>query len=184
MKTPITKKIDDIGRVVIPQEIRQSMNIAGGDSVEFHMSANGGSAVLRKYSPIRCFSVLAQKYCREFKKLYNMSTAICDMNSVIACRIVGDDRSIDLPGSPPPPQTKKVIQQGRRYIYNIACARDTLWLCDYPILVLVPIYVRLDAVGSMALLARPPYNPSYNEVELMSAAASLFGAQLRWEAYE
>lgn len=50
MKTGIVRRIDDLGRIVIPKELRRTLNVEAGDPLEF--SVEGNMVVLRKYAPI------------------------------------------------------------------------------------------------------------------------------------
>lgn len=49
--TGIVRRIDDLGRVVIPKEIRRTMRIREGDPLEIFVS-NEGEVIFKKYSPI------------------------------------------------------------------------------------------------------------------------------------
>ena len=59
--TGVVRRIDDLGRVVIPKEIRRTMRIREGDSLEIFVNQSG-EVVLKKYSPIADISAFAQQY--------------------------------------------------------------------------------------------------------------------------
>ena len=59
--TGIVRRIDDLGRVVIPKEIRRTMRIREGDPLEIFTDREGG-VILRKYSPIAEMGEFAQEY--------------------------------------------------------------------------------------------------------------------------
>ena len=59
--TGIVRRIDDLGRVVIPKEIRKTLRIREGDSLEIY-TENAGEIILKKYSPIQELKALAQPY--------------------------------------------------------------------------------------------------------------------------
>ena len=59
--TGIVRRIDDLGRVVIPKEIRKTLRIREGDPLEIFTDHEGG-IVLRKYSPIGELSGFAKQY--------------------------------------------------------------------------------------------------------------------------
>ena len=59
--TGIVRRIDDLGRVVIPKEIRRTMRIREGDPLEIFTDREGG-VILRKYSPIGEMGEFAQEY--------------------------------------------------------------------------------------------------------------------------
>ena len=60
--TGIVRRIDDLGRVVIPKEIRRTMRIREGDPLEIFVS-NDGEVIFKKYSPISELGSIAAQYC-------------------------------------------------------------------------------------------------------------------------
>ena len=59
--TGIVRRIDDLGRVVIPKEIRRTMRIREGDPLEIYTSP-GGEVIFKKYSPMGEMSSFAAQY--------------------------------------------------------------------------------------------------------------------------
>lgn len=59
--TGIVRRIDDLGRVVIPKEIRRTMHIREGDPLEIYTAADG-EVIFKKYSPIGELSEFAVQY--------------------------------------------------------------------------------------------------------------------------
>ena len=59
--TGIVRRIDDLGRVVIPKEIRRTMRIREGDPLEIY-TGSGGEVVFRKYSPIVELAGISSQY--------------------------------------------------------------------------------------------------------------------------
>ena len=59
--TGIVRRIDDLGRVVIPKEIRRTMRIREGDPLEIYTSSDG-EVIFKKYSPIGELSSFASQY--------------------------------------------------------------------------------------------------------------------------
>ena len=59
--TGIVRRIDDLGRVVVPKEIRKTLRIREGDSLEIFTDGEG-KIILKKYSPIGELSMLAKQY--------------------------------------------------------------------------------------------------------------------------
>ena len=59
--TGIVRRIDDLGRVVIPKEIRRTLRIREGDPLEI-FTDRGGEVILKKYSPMVDLSYFAQEY--------------------------------------------------------------------------------------------------------------------------
>jgi AbrB family transcriptional regulator (stage V sporulation protein T) len=81
--TGIVRRIDDLGRVVIPKEIRRTMRIREGDPLEIFTDREG-EVIFKKYSPIGELSGFAAQYADTLYKTCNMSVIIGDRDSVIA----------------------------------------------------------------------------------------------------
>ncbi|MFI3226057.1 MAG: stage V sporulation T C-terminal domain-containing protein [Clostridia bacterium] len=82
--TGIVRRIDDLGRVVIPKEIRRTMRIREGDPLEIFTSKEG-EVIFKKYSPIGELSSISHELCETVAKTSGHTCAICDKDSVVAC---------------------------------------------------------------------------------------------------
>lgn len=81
--TGIVRRIDDLGRVVIPKEIRRTMRIREGDSLEIYTDKDG-EVIFKKYSPMGELSSFAAQLCETMNKTTGSSTAVIDRDSVVA----------------------------------------------------------------------------------------------------
>ena len=81
--TGIVRRIDDLGRVVIPKEIRRTMRIREGDPLEIYTDREG-EVIFKKYSPIGELTSFASQYAETLYKTCNMEILICDKDAVIA----------------------------------------------------------------------------------------------------
>ena len=81
--TGIVRRIDDLGRVVIPKEIRRTMRIREGDSLEIYTDKNG-EVIFKKYSPMGEMASFAAQMCETLSKTTGATTAVADRDSVIA----------------------------------------------------------------------------------------------------
>ena len=81
--TGIVRRIDDLGRVVIPKEIRRTMRIRDGEPLEIFTN-NEGEVVFKKYSPIGEVGVFTSQYAEAINKSSGIPVAICDKDNVIA----------------------------------------------------------------------------------------------------
>lgn len=81
--TGIVRRIDDLGRVVIPKEIRRVMRIREGDPLEIY-TEGGGEVIFKKYSPVGEMSSLAKECAEALSKETLLSVAICDRDCCIA----------------------------------------------------------------------------------------------------
>ena len=82
--TGIVRRIDDLGRVVIPKEIRRTMRIREGDPLEIYTDREG-EVIFKKYSPIGELAAFAGEYAETLHKTCGLSVVICDRDAVIAC---------------------------------------------------------------------------------------------------
>ena len=81
--TGIVRRIDDLGRVVIPKEIRRTMRIREGDPLEIYTDREG-EVIFKKYSPIGELQSFAAEYADTLQKTTGMPIMICDRDAVIA----------------------------------------------------------------------------------------------------
>jgi len=77
--TGIIRRIDELGRIVIPKEIRKNMRIKNGDTLEIFVDEE--RIILKKYSPIESLEEVAEKYADTFNQVLKHKT---DRNKIIA----------------------------------------------------------------------------------------------------
>lgn len=81
--TGIVRRIDDLGRVVIPKEIRRTMRIREGDPLEIYTDRDG-EVIFKKYSPIGELGDFAAQYAETLAKTSGYPVCITDKDNVIA----------------------------------------------------------------------------------------------------
>lgn len=81
--TGVVRRIDDLGRVVIPKEIRRTLRIKEGDPLEIFTDKEG-EVILKKYSPIGELSEFATEYAETLNKTTGHIACITDKDTVIA----------------------------------------------------------------------------------------------------
>ena len=81
--TGIVRRIDDLGRVVIPKEIRKTMRIREGDPLEIYTDRDG-EVIFKKYSPIGEMQAFASDYAETLSKIIGMPIFVCDRDAIIA----------------------------------------------------------------------------------------------------
>ena len=79
--TGVVRRIDDLGRIVIPKEIRRTLRIKEGDPLEIFRE---GQVILKKYSPIGELSEFATEYAETLAKTTGHIACITDKDTVIA----------------------------------------------------------------------------------------------------
>lgn len=85
MNTGIVRKIDELGRIVIPKEIRKNLNIRNGEDVQIFIQDN--SIVLKKYEKLLSMKENADIYINNFKKLTSSDIIITDKEKVISSSV-------------------------------------------------------------------------------------------------
>ncbi|MBO4418480.1 MAG: AbrB/MazE/SpoVT family DNA-binding domain-containing protein, partial [Oscillospiraceae bacterium] len=81
--TGIVRRIDDLGRVVIPKEIRRTLRIREGDPLEIFTEKDGG-VIFKKYSPMGELTEFAGRICEALHKNTGFLAAVCDRDGIIA----------------------------------------------------------------------------------------------------
>lgn len=82
--TGIVRRIDNLGRVVIPKEIRRTLHIGSGAQMEI-FTDDGGEVVFRKYSPMAELGPVAGRYAALVAKGAGAPCAVCDAERIVGC---------------------------------------------------------------------------------------------------
>jgi AbrB family transcriptional regulator (stage V sporulation protein T) len=112
--TGIVRRIDDLGRVVIPKEIRRTMRIREGDPLEIYTNREG-EVIFKKYSPIGELSSFAAEYADTLSKICDLSVVITDRDAVIACAGVSRKEYTDKRISK---ELEEIITDRQLYVYG------------------------------------------------------------------
>ena len=81
--TGIVRRIDDLGRIVIPKEIRRTLRIREGDPLEIYTEKDG-EVIFKKYSPMGDLQAVAAQLCESIGKNTGHIAAVADRDSIIA----------------------------------------------------------------------------------------------------
>ena len=81
--TGIVRRIDDLGRVVIPKEIRRTMRIREGDPLEIYTTRDG-EVIFKKYSLISGLEDFAAQFCDTLSRSTDFTAAVTDRDAVVA----------------------------------------------------------------------------------------------------
>lgn len=95
--TGIVRRIDDLGRVVIPKEIRKTMRIKDGESLEIY-TGRDGEIILKKYSPMESINDYSDKYCESLYESTGRPSLITDTDQILSASgiKIGRDESVNL----------------------------------------------------------------------------------------
>lgn len=80
--TGVVRRIDELGRIVIPKEIRKNMRIKSGDNLEIFLE--GESILLRKYSPIETLENVTENYVESFNQVLKHNIIVTDRDKVVS----------------------------------------------------------------------------------------------------
>ena len=110
--TGIVRRIDDLGRVVVPKEIRRTLKIREGDPIEI-FTEKDGEIILRKYSQIGEISEYAKQYADTLAHISGHVVIITDKNSIVAVSGAGKKDTI---GKPITKELYGIIEKRNLYI--------------------------------------------------------------------
>lgn len=177
--TGIVRRIDDLGRVVIPKEIRRTLRIREGDPLEIFTDRDGG-VILKKYSPIEELSEFSREYSEALHQTIGHIVMICDKDSVIS--VSG--------GSKKEYTDKKVsnevdkIMEMRKAVNLDKATQPVVPICEgedstaYKAQVIAPIIAEGDTVGAVIIASKEEAKFGEMELKLAETAAAFLGKQM------
>lgn len=176
--TGIVRRIDDLGRVVVPKEIRRTLRIREGDPLEIFTDREG-EIILKKYSPIGELSMFAKQYADSMAQTTGMIVAIADRDQFIAVAgtgkkdLLAKSVSKELENLMTERETMIASKGDRTYI---AISLDEE---DFEQQVIAPIISEGDVIGAVLILARDMKQKlGEMELKLATTAASFLGRQM------
>lgn len=176
--TGIVRRIDDLGRVVIPKEIRRTLHIRESDPVEIYTDSDG-QIILRKYSPIGEMSTFAKQYAESLAQVSGHAAVIADRDQFIAAaggykQLVSKSVSKQLDERVNNRESFLATKGDRNFIS--VCDEET---GEYQHQAVAPIICEGDIIGSVVLLDND-YRGKMGEVEqkLVLSAAGFLGRQM------
>ena len=168
---------DDLGRVVIPKEIRRTLRIREGDPLEIFTDKDG-DVIFKKYSPIGELGDFASKYAETLSKTSGMNSCITDRDMVLAVSGVPKRELLEKRISS---ELEKIMGDKTNYIKNSNTAQK-LWLLDgiekYSADIVYPIIADGDTIGSVVLFSDGSGQISETESKLAQTAAGFLGKHL------
>lgn len=175
--TGIVRRIDDLGRVVIPKEIRRTMRIREGDPLEIYTSSDG-EVIFKKYSAINEMSGSAAQVAEVMTKLANCPVVVFDRDHVVA---VAGAQKKEFNERRVSQGLEEYLESRRTYLYQKAGDQRVVPVegVDRPAIACAPILSSGDVTGAVAFLS-PNGDTTANEVQsnLIQAAAQFLGKQV------
>lgn len=179
--TGVVRRIDDLGRVVIPKEIRKVHRIKEGDPLEIFTDKEG-EIILKKYSPIGELTEFASTYADTISKTTGHIACITDKDSVIA--VAGGSKKDFLEKGLSKEleevmENKEIFKSKENNEISIPITQNEGRERIYNSQVIYPIITDGDVVGSVILLSKEP-NKKMGEVEdkVAQSAAGFLGTHL------
>ena len=175
--TGIVRRIDDLGRIVIPKEIRRTMRIREGDPLEIYTDTEG-EVIFKKYSPIGELSDFAGQYAEVLFKTAGTPVLVCDRDHVVAVSGLPKKEILERRISP---ALEEMIEQRKPYVFERGSGRrfqpvEGVERCAS---VQYPIVAAGDVCGSIMFLASEDgEEPSEAEEKLIQTAAGFLGKQM------
>lgn len=173
--TGIVRRIDDLGRVVIPKEIRRTLRIREGDALEIFTDSQGG-VIFKKYSPVGELSAFASQYADVLSKSINLPTIVCDRDHVVAAAGVSRKEYLERRITP---ELEEYMQNRKNFISTGKSDFRPVEGIDRTASVICPIIASSDVTGAVVLLqGEDDSAPDQTEAKLAQVAAAFLGKQM------
>ncbi|WP_139492590.1 stage V sporulation protein T [Brevibacillus dissolubilis] len=174
--TGIVRRIDDLGRVVIPKEIRRTLRIREGDPLEIFVDRDG-EVILKKYSPIGELADFAKEYADSLYESLNHTVIITDRDTVIAVSGASKKEYMEKPiGS----LVEKTLEERKTRLEKNAgqyeITRDNSE--QYSSFVIAPIVAGGDPIGGVILVNKNEVKMGELETKMAETAAGFLAKQM------
>lgn len=177
--TGIVRRIDDLGRVVIPKEIRRTLRIKEGTPLEIFTDREG-EIILKKYSPIGELSTFAREYAEALAQTTGVLVCITDHDQVVAAaghgsrEIAGKEISKELEESIAAREAR-CFRPGEKGSIPVISNQKEIESAE----ILQPIICAGDAIGAVILIGKNEKDV-FGDTErmLVQTAAGFLGRQM------
>ncbi len=175
--TGIVRRVDDLGRIVIPKEIRRTLKIREGDPLEIYTEKDGG-VIFRKYSPMGDLQEFASQMCEAIGTNTGCIAAVSDRDSIIALHGAPKRELMDKPNSQ---ELEKLMEQRKNYRFRPgdSLIRASEGSDKYYLGVASPILSQGDLMGCVMLLMNENSQPlQESDQKLAQTVAGFLGKQM------
>ena len=179
--TGVVRRIDDLGRIVIPKEIRKVLRIKEGDPLEIFTDKEG-EVILKKYSPIGELSEFATGYAETLSKTTGHIACITDKDTVIA---VSGGAKKDFMEQDLSQELEQLMDDKEAYLskdnneVSIPVVKNENRERRFNSQVVYPIIAQGDVVGSVILLSKDAKTKmGETEAKIVESAAGFLGSQM------
>jgi len=179
--TGIVRRIDELGRVVVPKEIRRTLRLREGDPLEIFTDREGG-VILKKYSPIRELTNFASEYSDSLEQTIGNIILVCDRDNIISVSGVIKKEYLEKKISR---DLEKVMDDRKSIAFldgvtkPIALFEEEEPVIKYSNQVISPILAEGDVIGAVIIASKEQGKKfSEMEIKLAETAASFLGKQI------
>lgn len=174
--TGIVRRIDDLGRVVIPKEIRRIMRIREGEPLEIYTD-NDGEIIFKKYSPVGEISRFAEQYAEVLFRTSGFQTVITDRDTVVAC--AGSSKR-ELIGKSVGDSLGALMESRVHYVVRRDTVNEVSIVdgVERKASVVSPIVTNGDVIGSVCMMREDGKLPTETDIKLVQTAAQFIGRQM------
>lgn len=178
--TGIVRRIDDLGRVVIPKEIRRTLGIREGTPLEI-FTGQEGEVILKKYSPLGEIHVFARNYAESMAQTAGMLVCITDMEKVIAASGAGKKEVINQEISD---EFIHILEERKAVFLNDSEAKKPCFfkekMMEYQEILISPVLTGGDVIGSVMFIRQEKEKGISREScqKLAQCAATFLGSQM------
>ncbi len=172
--TGIVRRIDDLGRVVIPKEIRRTMHIKEGAPLEIFTDTEGG-VIFKKYSPISELSDVTENYADVLYRSVNTPVLICDRDHVISCAGISKKDFLNKRISS---ELEKIMEERKLFTGDVNNQLFPIEDVSYAASIAAPILSSGDVLGAVVFLRSDGTKISSTETKLAQVSASFIGRQM------
>ena len=175
--TGIVRRIDDLGRVVIPKEIRRTHRIKEGDPLEIFTDREG-EVIFKKYSPIGELADFAGTYADALSKTIGHPVCITDKDRIISISGAPKRELLDkkIGG-----EVEALMEEKTTFVRRRENSKD-IFVCDdndkYYVGALAPIISEGDPIGSVIIFTEGGKHMTEIEEKTSETAAAFLGKQM------
>ena len=179
--TGIVRRIDELGRVVIPKEIRRTLRIREGDPLEI-FTDHDGEVVLKKYSPIGEIATIAKDYTDSLYRTLGHVTLISDRDAVVSASGSAKREYIEKGLST---EVDQIMQARHLQVLNLSSGARMIPITsddrsdNYSAQIIAPILADGEIIGSLILLSRDSgVQMSEIDQKVAETTANIVGRQM------
>ena len=175
--TGIVRRIDDLGRVVIPKEIRRTMRIREGDPLEIYTD-NDGEVIFKKYSPIGEMSEFASVIAESISNSLGTPVVVIDRDHCIAAAGISKKEVLERRISS---QTEEFLENRMKYLKGKSEEKAFYPLegVDKAAIIFSPIITNGDIIGGISILENENKNmPNESDEKVCLVAADFLAKQM------